>query len=207
MHEGESPVGGVECGEEVGHGDQDGEAAAPSRPAVGRAEDDAAPHDLGGRHAGVEASENGLGRDQRQALLQPLLEPIEEGCTPGLLVGVGDDHPVAADLDGVGAYVVGEGIKGPSRGQVETGMVPMAGEQTLLDGAAMEGKAEMGAAVIDGEGLPLVPEHADPPCAHLGDQHAPLLQFAERPDIRASAVGGIAADHEASVRFSARLDK
>ena len=58
----------------------------------------------------------------------------------------------------------------------------------------------MGAAVVDGVGPPVVPDHADPPCADLGHEHAPLLQFAERPDIRGSALGGIAANHGVSLR-------
>ena len=120
----------------------------------------------------VDEPQHRFGQHQGQALLEPFLEPAK------VVSGrVGDrpedhDHVVAVELDVVGPDVVGEGIEGPSGGQVEAGVVPMTGEEPVLDAASMEREAHVRAPVVDGEGLAVAVEDADRLGADLAGQAA-----------------------------------
>ena len=188
-HQRQRPVGGVEVGQDVGHGGEHREPGPPAGLAVAGAEAHARPHDGLGRHAGVEEGEHGLGHDQRDALLQPLLEAVLHLAEP---VGLGwdDDHdPVALDLDGVGPHVVGPGVERAAGPEVEAGVVPVARHQAALDGAPVERKAHVGAAVIEGERRAVAPEDADGLGPRLSGETAGPLQLAERPDRNAIVHG------------------
>ena len=83
MHERERTVGGVQVGEQVGHGNEHGEPGAPAFAAVARAEVDTDADDLVGADARFEQPEDGLGRHQRQSLL----EAVERGGRAGARSG------------------------------------------------------------------------------------------------------------------------
>ena len=111
VNEGQGAVAGVELGQHVGHGHQHREPRAPPRSPVPAPPIHADAHDLARIGARFEQAENGLGRDQRQPLLQALLQPpsvVLHGLGPRL-----DHHHdvVAFELDGIGAHVVGEGVE------------------------------------------------------------------------------------------------
>ena len=63
-------------------------------------------------------------------------------------VGV-DEHVAVADLDAERSDVVRERIEGGATGQFELGVVPVAGQDPVLHGAATKREAHMGAAVVD----------------------------------------------------------
>ena len=60
-------------------------------------------------------------------------------------------HPDFAldDADCAQGHVVRPEIEGRAAPQIETGMMPMAGEDAILDAAAMERKAHVRAAVVE----------------------------------------------------------
>lgn len=61
--------------------------------------------------------------------------------------------------------------------------MPVAGQQAVLDRAAMQRKAEVGATIINGIGPTFVPEHAHAMAADLGEQPALGLESLQRPCI------------------------
>src|SRR5581483_134909 len=154
----------------------------PARLPVAGAEVDTRPHDVPGGDAGLEQPEHRLGHDEGDPLLQPALQPLlEVGTTVGF---GGDDHhdPAIVDLDGVGPHVVGPGVEGAARAEVEAGVVPVAGHEAALDRAAMQRETHVGAAVVDGEGGAVAPEDADRLRAGLAGETAGPLQLGHRPD-------------------------
>ena len=84
-----------------------------------------------------------------------MLHPVFKAARPSLY-GVGcrrswvDPHPAVGDRDWEGPHVVGEGVEGAAAGEVEPGMMPVAGEDSVADGASVEGETHVGASVIDG---------------------------------------------------------
>ena len=61
-----------------------------------------------------------------------------------------DEYGVVDDRYRKRSNVVGEGVEGAAACEVETGVVPVAGEDAVFDGAAVEGEAHVGASVVDG---------------------------------------------------------
>ena len=177
VHEGERPVGRVEVGQHVGHRHQHGEAAPPALRPVAHAVFEAGGHDGGAARIGLEQPERGLGGDEREAVLQPV------GQAPAQLpdrVGrraASHPHVVAVHLDVEGDGVVGPRVEGAARRQVEAGVVPVAGEQAGLDGALVEGEAEVRAAVLDGPRPALVPDHHHRDRAELREKAPVALQL------------------------------
>ncbi len=155
MDQGQHPVLRVQPIEHVGHAGQHGEARAPARRPVAGTELDPGGHDGGrglGPAQGVDQAEDGLGHHEGQPLLQAFVEPA-----PQLTGPVGDrlddhNHVVAVDVDRVGPDVVRERIQGAAGLEVEAGVVPVARQQSVLDGAPVQGKAHVRAAVVDGVG-------------------------------------------------------
>ena len=103
-------------------------------------------------------------------MLEAVVEPAPQMGDPVGRRLDDDDHVVAVDLDRVGAHVVGEGVEGAARVQVEAGVVPVAGEQAVVDGAPVQRETHVRAAVVDRVGAALGPEHADRLRPELGRQ-------------------------------------
>ena len=82
----------------------------------------------------------------------------------------------SVDLDRVGPHVVGPGIERAAGGQVEAGVVPVAGDQPALDRAPMQREAHVRAAVVERVGLAVAPEDAHTMGTQLGQQLAIGLQ-------------------------------
>ena len=72
-----------------------------------------------------------------------------------------DVHLTIFDFGGVGLDVVGPDVEGIPTGKFESGVVPVAGQNPLVDGAFREGKAHVRAAVVDGVDLAVVVEQDD----------------------------------------------
>ena len=93
-----------------------------------------------------------LRQDQADVLLEPLLclthPMLAMICLNRMRVEV--NHTFAY-LDREGRRIIGKGIECASAGQIKLGVMPMTGENAVLDGAAMQGEAHVGAAVVEGK--------------------------------------------------------
>ena len=91
-------------------------------------------------------SEDRLGDHQPNIVLHPIFE-----ATRPPLYGVGcrragvDPHTASRDRDREGPHIVGEGVEGAAAGEVEPGVMPVAGEDSVADGASVEGETHVGA--------------------------------------------------------------
>ena len=56
------------------------------------------------------------------------------------------------------AHVGGEGIEGATAGEVETGVVPVAGEDAVFDAATVQGEAHVRTAVVHSMNLAIMVE-------------------------------------------------
>ena len=77
---------------------------------------------------------------------------------------VGYTYRIAAD-------VVGEGIESPATGEIEPGVMPVAGEDAVLDTSPVQGETHVGTTVVDREQLAVVVKHRDGVTA-AGDHRA-----------------------------------
>jgi hypothetical protein len=87
---------------------------------------------------------------------------------------------VAVQLDGEAAKLVRELVERPSGGEIEPGVMPVAGEDPLADRSAVEGKAHVRAAVVDGMYLLAVREQADGVPVEVDNEASRRPQFIER---------------------------
>ena len=149
VYERERAVVAVEMREQVGHRDEHGEPGAPTSPAVRRAEVEPGAHDLGRAHPRVEQPEHRLRDHERDAFFESVAQPGLQ-MTDRIVVGPRlDEHVAVAHLGRESAGVVGPHVERAARHEVEAGVVPMAGDETGLDRALVEGEAEVRAAVLD----------------------------------------------------------
>ena len=182
VDQGRPPVGGVEVREEVCHRHQHGEARAPPRRPVGDPEVEPDPDDGRCRVPRLQEGEDGLRRHEREAALQSLGQAAPVVVDPPVSRLDNEEHVATVDLDRERPGVVGEGVERPPGGQVEAGVVPVAGDEALLDRAPVQGKAHVRAAVVEGVGPAVVPEHADAVVADLGQQASLGLEVVEGAD-------------------------
>ena len=158
---GQDPLGPLQTIADVGHGAEDGEARAPV-PALADTIECSLPCDLIVGDAAVVQSHHRFAHDEAEVLLHaflqapaPALDRIDGGrCHVQINLSV-------AHLDGVGIHIVGEQIEGAAAHQVEARMVPVTGEDTVLNGPAMQGKTHVRTAVVDGVQFPVVVEDHD----------------------------------------------
>ena len=83
--------------------------------------------------------------------------------------GGGHEHPqklllipaALAQLDRTGGNVVRPQIERAAAGEVEAGVMPMTGQDAVLDAATVERKAHMRAAVVEGEDVPAIVDDQD----------------------------------------------
>jgi len=81
--------------------------------------------------------------------------------------------------------VVRERVERAPRGEVEPGVVPQAGEEPLLDLAAVQWEAHMRAAVVDRGRLAVAPKDADGLGPDLAGEDARSGELIDCPDRRA----------------------
>ena len=84
-----------------------------------------------------------------------------------------DPDLATTQLDRAGRNVVGPQIEGAAARQIEARVMPMTSEDAILDAAAIEGKAHMRAAIVQGEDAFPVINHQDRRMAAM--QHEPTL--------------------------------
>ena len=181
---GRDPLGSREAVADVGHGAEDGEARTPV-PAMTDSVKSPLPCDLVVGHTAVVQSHHRFAHDQAEILLHPLREPLAPA--PDRIDrrrrDVQKDLPVP-DLYAVGIHIVGEQIEGAAAHQVEARMVPVAGEDAVLHGAAMQRKTHVGAAVVDGVQLPIVVEDHDGDRTLGHHQRTSGPNFLQRSDMK-----------------------
>ena len=181
--EGERAVLVIEAGEDVGHGGEDGEAGAPARGSIADAEERSTPHDVRGRVQLAEA-DHALSEDEADVLLQALIELSRPVCAAILLDGprVEPDATVA-HLDAERGDIVSEGIEGATAGEVELGVMPVAGEDPVFDGAPVEREAHVRTTIVDGVDLALIQQYEHSAAFDRDDLVAVALQLLERTDV------------------------
>ena len=163
VHERERVVVAVEMGEQVRHRDEHGEARAPTRAAVARAELHAGAHDLRRRATPASSSPStDLAITSEMSSSRPFAQATLEMADR---IGVGTRRARTrrrrASVDVEAARVVGPQVERAARHEVEARVVPVAGDEPGFDGALVEREAEMRAAVLDRVRGAVVPEHDD----------------------------------------------
>ena len=87
-------------------------------------------------------------------------------------------HPdfAIAQFDRKDRYVIGPKIKGAAAFEVEAGVVPMTGQDAVVDAAALEREAHVRAAIVDGKDTAVVVENKDRTMitVHERDDPSPL---------------------------------
>jgi hypothetical protein len=91
-----------------------------------------------------------------------------------------DVDVVAVELDREAAQIVCPLVERPAGAQVEPGVVPVAGQDPVRDRAAVQRKAHVRAAVVDGEDLVALGEEADDVAADVDDDPTGGAQLAQR---------------------------
>ena len=138
MIEGTGGVLVMEVGQDVGAAGEDAHSGAPAVGRVGGAEPGSDFQWLLMGSAGGLEAKDGLGDDEADVVFQAVLESLAPVL--GFIAGLGTwiDPDLAVNYrDGEAAHVVGEGVEGAATGEVETGVVPVAGENAVPDAAAV----------------------------------------------------------------------
>ena len=168
-------------GHQISQSREDGQADTPSVPMVRAEQCGLAQHRRGRLTRGEEATHR-LGDDQIQLVGQAVRQPpAPVAHRVGTVEHRPDPDLVVAQLDGTGRHVVGPQVERAAAGQIEPGVMPMAGQDAVLDRPAVEREAHMRAAVVEGADPALVADHEDRPMAVAPQHHAALgLQFRKR---------------------------
>jgi len=117
-----------------------------------------------------------LGDNEPEVVFEPVRKPpmpvrgsvgmIERGRHPDLAV---------AQFDREDRYVVRPQIKGAAALKIEAAMMPMTGQNAVLDAAPLELETHVGATIVEGEDTPAVIENKDRTMAAV--QHEPALSL------------------------------
>jgi hypothetical protein len=88
-------------------------------------------------------------------------------------------HPdlAIANLDRTGWGVVGPQVEGAAAFEIETGVMPMAGQDPVLDAAPIERETDVRATVVEREDAAAVVHDQDRAAAAVHDKPAFRLQF------------------------------
>ena len=161
MHQRQDAVLGSQPLEHVRHRTQHGETRAEPLGPEPATEAATGVDDLRRSDALREQREHRLREHERVTPFEPLVEPLQHAVTVKRALIFDDDDSAICDLDLEGTGVIGEGIERRPRAQVEPGMVPMARDEPVLHGAAVQREAQLRAPVLDPVCPALVSEHAD----------------------------------------------
>src|SRR5260370_12886659 len=86
-----------------------------------------------------------------------------------------------AHLGRADRYVARPQIEGAAAFEVEAGVVPMTGQDAVLDAAALERKAHVRATIVEGEDAPAVVDDEDRTMATLHNEPPLRLQLFKAP--------------------------
>src|SRR5262249_56848536 len=113
------------------------------------------PPGAGPRSGGGELTMHGLGDDKAEVVGEAVRKPL----TP-VRAGIGmterglDPDVAIAHLDRTDRYVVRPQIEGTAAFEIEAGVVPMTGQDAVLDTAALERKTHVRTTIVEGEDAP-----------------------------------------------------
>ena len=140
-------------GNEVAERRQHRQSAAPAV-AVAGAEQGGLADDLGIAGAGRPEAEHGLGDDEADIVGHAVAEaPAPMAGFVGVAAIARHPDLAMANLHRAGGHVVRPQVEGGAASKIEARMVPVAGEDAVLDRAAVERKAKVGTTVIEGQDL------------------------------------------------------
>jgi len=122
------------------------------------------------REGAVDEPDRALREHQVDLVLEPVLDTLQPvRCAVACGRSGIDPDPAVAELDREGGGVVGEEIERAAAGEVELGVVPVAGQDAVAHGAAMEREAHVRAAVVQGDDAALGVQQEDGATAGLDD--------------------------------------
>ena len=169
--------------------------AEAARPVAG-AELEADPERLDGVGAAVDEADHGLRDHERDVALEAVVQPgaaVRERIAERRQV---DPDLAVAQLDREDAQVVGPLVERAAGGDVEAGVVPVAGEDAVLERPAVEREAHVRAAVVDRADAVAVGEERERVPVHVRDERAEPADVVER---RGALEGGGRGSHAASL--------
>ena len=168
--------------QQVAESGEDRQADAPAVPILRAEQRDLAQHRRRWLALCRQASHR-LGDDQIQIVGHAVREPaapvthrvgmVEHGLYP-------DVFP--ADLDRTGRHVVRPQVERAAAGQIEPGVMPMTGQDAVLDRPAIEREAHVRAAIVESADATLLADHEHRPVASPQHHAALGLQLGKRAD-------------------------
>ena len=178
----ESSVLRVEPRCEVHEAGQRREAAEPPSASTAHSEGEPSTERVRTARVGLEEDQHRLREDERNVTFEPVLEPNAlAGDRVARLRDVHEDL-VAVDADGEATQLVRELVERPARLEVEARVVPVAREDSVAHGSAMQRETHVRTAVVDRVHVVPVGEEADDVSVVVDHKPPGLAQFRERSD-------------------------
>jgi hypothetical protein len=174
--EGTRDVFGASVVDQIGHHPEGSQPASPAIFSVGRPELHAHPHRFGVLQVAVHQMHDGFRDDQREILPKPggqTFGPVFDRVPRPARIRSHVEFSVS-HLGRITRDVVGPKVEGIPARQIKTGVMPVAGEDAVLNRPLRQRKSHVRAPIVDGVELPFVVE--DRQIAPLDvDAHASLL--------------------------------
>ena len=161
----------------------------PAAAAAGDAEVEPGTEDVDRARIGLQQCDRRLREHEWDVALEPVPEPLALMGDRIVERRQVDEDVVAPHRDREAAKLVGELVEGAARRQVEARVMPVAGQDPVADGAPMERKAHVRAAVVDCIHLVAVGEQAERVPAEAHDEPACRAQLRERPTAQETFAG------------------
>ncbi len=155
------------------------QALPPAVAPVTTSEEQADKEGIAGSFTCLQQRDDFLGQNERDVVLQSFLESMAMLLNRIGRRGHVQPHLAVPDIDREAADIVGKGIEGAPGSQVETGVVPVAGQNSSRHRASLQGESHMGAAVIDRVDPALVLEEDHHPVLNVYDQSVAALHVRE----------------------------
>jgi hypothetical protein len=131
-----------------------------------------------------------LGDDKADVVCKAIRKPP----TP-VLSGIGmterglHPDPAIAHLDREGRHVVGPEVESAAAFEVKAGVVPMAGQDAILEAAPLEREAHVRASIVEREDAPTIVDDEDWAMGTMHDESALRLQTSRLPASAKSMCG------------------
>jgi hypothetical protein len=148
--EGARAVLSSEVRQEVHHAGVHSQPLTPSRSPVADTEVEPGAERLGGIFTIAKQADSRLGQNQREVSLQPILKTPSPVCYRVFPWSEVYPYRTVSDLYREDACLVGELVECTAALQVESGVVPVAGQDAVPNRPPVQGKPHVGAAVVHG---------------------------------------------------------
>jgi len=142
---------------------------------------------IGRRQSNRQLTVHRLRNDQAEVMAEPVFEPRAPMLDPIAVAEHRFDPDLAAlpDLDGTARHIVRPEIECAAARQGKARMMPMAGEDAVIDAAAFEREAHMRAAIVERQYLPVI----------VHDENRAMMAVHNQPPLRLQLLNGARA-HE-----------